>query len=57
MSTLTSSLTKELQKYFGFNNFKREQEAIIQNVLAGKDTFVVMPTGGVNLCVTNCRHY
>ena len=46
MSTLTSSLTKELQKYFGFNNFKREQEAIIQNVLAGKDTFVVMPTGG-----------
>ena len=46
MSTLTSSLTKELQKYFGFNNFKREQEAIIQNVLAGKDTFLVMPTGG-----------
>ena len=46
MSTQTTSLTSELQNYFGFSSFKREQEAIIQNVLAGKDTFVVMPTGG-----------
>lgn len=45
MSTQTT-LTAELQKYFGFNSFKGEQEAIIQNVLDGKDTFVVMPTGG-----------
>lgn len=35
-----------LQKYFGFNKFKGEQEAIIHSVLAGKDTFVIMPTGG-----------
>ena len=46
MSTQTTSLTSELQNYFGFNSFKREQEAIIQNVLDGNDTFVVMPTGG-----------
>ncbi len=35
-----------LQKYFGFNKFKGEQEAIVQSVLSGKDTFVIMPTGG-----------
>ncbi|MES2836121.1 MAG: DNA helicase RecQ [Bacteroidota bacterium] len=40
------SLTEALQKYFGFENFKGEQEAIIQSVLDGKDTFVIMPTGG-----------
>ena len=46
MSTQTTSLTSELQNYFGFSSFKREQEAIIQNVLDGNDTFVIMPTGG-----------
>ncbi len=46
MTTQTTTLTTELQKYFGFNSFKAEQEAIIQNVLDGNDTFVVMPTGG-----------
>ena len=46
MSTQTTSLTSELQNYFGFNSFKREQETIIRNVLDGNDTFVVMPTGG-----------
>ncbi|MFN8144227.1 MAG: DNA helicase RecQ [Bacteroidia bacterium] len=35
-----------LQKYFGFDKFKGEQEEIVQSVLAGKDTFVIMPTGG-----------
>src|ERR1700752_2166784 len=35
-----------LQKYFGFEKFKGDQEAIIQNVLDGNDTFVIMPTGG-----------
>ena len=39
-------LIKELKYYFGFDNFKGDQEAIIQNVLAGNDTFVLMPTGG-----------
>ena len=34
-----------LKKVFGFDSFKGNQEAIIQNVLEGKDTFVIMPTG------------
>ena len=40
------NLTKQLKKYFGFDTFKGNQEAIIRNLLAGKDTFVLMPTGG-----------
>jgi len=39
-------LLKQLREHFGFDNFKDNQDAIIQNVLAGKDTFVIMPTGG-----------
>ncbi len=39
-------LTSQLKHYFGFDTFKGDQEAIIRNVLAGKDTFVLMPTGG-----------
>jgi len=46
MLEVESSLTDSLQKYFGFNSFKGDQEAIINNVLAGNDTFVIMPTGG-----------
>ncbi|HRS67646.1 MAG TPA: DNA helicase RecQ [Paludibacteraceae bacterium] len=41
-----SALTEELKNHFGFDTFKGNQEAIIQNVLNGKDTFVLMPTGG-----------
>jgi ATP-dependent DNA helicase RecQ len=40
------NLKKELQKYFGFDKFKGEQEKIIKSILAGNDTFVIMPTGG-----------
>ena len=40
------NLTESLKRYFGFDTFKGDQEAIIRNVLAGKDTFVLMPTGG-----------
>ena len=40
------NLTEELKKYFGFDTFKGDQEAIIRNLLEGKDTFVLMPTGG-----------
>ena len=40
------NLKEELQKYFGFNQFKDNQEAIIESVLNGQDTFVIMPTGG-----------
>ncbi|MBR1630968.1 MAG: ATP-dependent DNA helicase RecQ, partial [Paludibacteraceae bacterium] len=39
-------LTESLNKYFGFDTFKGNQEAVIQNLLDGKDTFVLMPTGG-----------
>ncbi|MCF0195734.1 MAG: DNA helicase RecQ [Bacteroidaceae bacterium] len=40
------NLTEQLKRYFGFDTFKGDQEAIIRNVLAGRDTFVLMPTGG-----------
>lgn len=40
------NLTDALKKYFGFDTFKGNQEAIIRNLLAGNDTFVLMPTGG-----------
>ena len=40
------NLTEELKRYFGFSTFKGDQEAIIRNLLAGNDTFVLMPTGG-----------
>ncbi len=40
------NLTRQLKHYFGFDKFKGDQEAIIRNVLAGNDSFVLMPTGG-----------
>ena len=39
-------LHEKLKEYFGFSSFKGNQEAVIKNVLAGRDTFVLMPTGG-----------
>ncbi|MGC4100886.1 DNA helicase RecQ [Ferruginibacter sp.] len=39
-------LTAELQQHFGLDSFRGPQEAIINNLLSGKDTFVIMPTGG-----------
>ena len=44
--TLSLSLTDALKRYFGFDTFKGNQKAIIENLLAGHDTFVLMPTGG-----------
>lgn len=40
------SLFDNLQTFFGFDNFKGDQESIITNVLEKKNTFVIMPTGG-----------
>lgn len=40
------NLTEQLKHFFGFDSFKGAQEAIIRNLLDGKDTFVLMPTGG-----------
>lgn len=39
-------LKSALRKHFGFDTFKGDQEAVINNVLSGKNTFVIMPTGG-----------
>ena len=46
MARKKQNLTEALKKYFGFDKFKGDQEDIVQNVLNGKDTFVLMPTGG-----------
>ena len=46
MEVTHEELVKALQNYFGFDTFKGNQEAIIRNVIEGKDSFVLMPTGG-----------
>ena len=46
MSVTHEELIEALQRYFGFDSFKGNQEAIIRNVMEGKDSFVLMPTGG-----------
>ncbi|MBA3649340.1 MAG: DNA helicase RecQ [Chitinophagales bacterium] len=45
-SSSSSNLREALNEYFGFENFKDEQEMIIRSVMQGEDTFVIMPTGG-----------
>ena len=46
MMTNEVNLNQKLKEYFGFDTFKGDQEAIVRNVLEGKNTFVLMPTGG-----------
>ncbi|MET1259970.1 ATP-dependent DNA helicase RecQ [Flagellimonas sp. DF-77] len=46
MGSSLTDLQEALKKYFGFSQFKGLQEDVIKNILAGKDTFVIMPTGG-----------
>jgi ATP-dependent DNA helicase RecQ len=45
-SPVQINLNEQLQHFFGFSKFKGEQEAIIRNVLEGRDSFIIMPTGG-----------
>ncbi|MFD1014582.1 DNA helicase RecQ [Winogradskyella rapida] len=46
MSIAEIDLHSALKKYFGFSEFKGLQEEVIKNVVAGNNTFVIMPTGG-----------
>ena len=46
MTTEALTLTQALKLHFGFDKFKGNQEAIMQSLLSGRDTFVIMPTGG-----------
>ena len=46
MEQQQSLLHNKLKEYFGFTSFKGNQEAVIRNLLEGRDTFVLMPTGG-----------
>ena len=46
MSTLELTPAKALKHFFGFDEFKGEQEQVVQSVLDGNDAFVIMPTGG-----------
>ncbi|MEE9349974.1 MAG: RecQ family ATP-dependent DNA helicase [Flavobacteriaceae bacterium] len=46
MTATTIDLNKALKKYFGFNKFKGLQKPVIESLMAGKNTFVIMPTGG-----------
>ncbi len=46
MNVNSEKLHFNLRKFFGFGSFKGDQEAIIQNLIEGNDTFVLMPTGG-----------
>ncbi len=51
MTAVDQSVKEKLKKIFGFNQFRGTQEAIVENVLNGKNTFVIMPTGaGKSLC-------
>jgi len=46
MSIKLTPIQESLKSFFGFNSFKGNQEEIIQSVLNGEDTFIIMPTGG-----------
>lgn len=50
-AVVLDTLKEKLKEIFGYSQFRGEQEVIIQNILSGKNTFVIMPTGaGKSLC-------
>jgi ATP-dependent DNA helicase RecQ len=50
-AVVLDTLKEKLKEIFGYSQFRGEQEVIIQNILLGKNTFVIMPTGaGKSLC-------
>ncbi len=46
MSSRDYKLASSLKRFFGFSSFRGLQEEVIETLLSGKDTFVIMPTGG-----------
>lgn len=46
MNLIEIDLHKELKKHFGFNQFKGLQEKVVESIISGNNTFVIMPTGG-----------
>jgi ATP-dependent DNA helicase RecQ len=46
LESIKVTAKQELEKFFGFKDFKGLQEQVVESVLTGKDTFVIMPTGG-----------
>ncbi|MBR3303075.1 MAG: DNA helicase RecQ [Bacteroidales bacterium] len=46
MNVTSEALRRELKEFFGFSNFKQQQEEIIKHLIGGNNTFVLMPTGG-----------
>ena len=46
MNISTETLHKKLKEIFGYNSFRGKQEEIIQHLLSGNDSMIIMPTGG-----------
>ena len=46
MAVQTAELREALERWFGFPSFRPSQEAIVRDVLAGRDVFALLPTGG-----------
>lgn len=46
MKSLQIDLYQELKKHFGFDQFRGLQEQVVETIISGQNTFVIMPTGG-----------
>ena len=55
--TNDTNLHEPLKRYFGFETFRNNQEAIIRSLMAGHDVFVLMPLVEENQYATNFQHY